>query len=56
MSKEEVKATNMFCKVAICTFAVVMGIFSIIYNPAHLFTSGIILAIGLECEPFKEEE
>lgn len=56
MSQKEVNQVNKVIRTIIIGFAAVMAIVALIYNPAHLFTAGIIFAAGLEAEFVKADE
>ena len=56
MSQKQVNQVNKVCRIAIISIAAILAIAAIIYNPAHLFTAGIIFAFGLETEIAKADE
>ena len=56
MSQKEANQINKYCRAIIIGFAAVMAILALIYNPAHIFTAGIIFAAGLEAEIAKADE
>lgn len=56
MSQKEVNQANKVIRTIIIGIAAMLAIAALIYNPAHLFTAGIIFAVGLEAEPFKADE
>ena len=56
MSQREVNQVNKVLRAIIISLAAIMAITALIYNPAHLFTAGIIFAVGLETEFVKADE
>ena len=48
MSKEQVKKVNKIYRTMVIGAAAVIAICAMIYNPAHLFTAGLVYAFGLE--------
>jgi hypothetical protein len=56
MSQREVNQVNKVLRAIIISLAAIMAITALIYNPAHLFTAGIIFAAGLEAEFVKADQ
>jgi hypothetical protein len=56
MSKEQVKKVNKIYRTMVIGAAAVIAICAMIYNPAHLFTAGLVYAFGLESEIVKADE
>lgn len=42
-------------RIAICSAAVALAVAALIYNPAHLFTAGLLFLAGCGVEVKKEE-
>ena len=56
MSQKEANEVNKTFRAIVIVAAIVLAIVSLIYNPAHLFTAGIILAFGCEAEIAQADE
>lgn len=56
MSQKEANEVNKAFRAMVIVVAIAVGIVALIYNPGHLFTAGIILAIGCEAEVAKADE
>ena len=56
MSQKEVNQVNKVYRAVIISLAAALAIAAFIYNPAHLFTAGIIFAAGLEAEVVKADK
>lgn len=55
-SKEiEVKTINKVWKAIVIGSAAALAIGALKYNPGHLFTAGLVFAIGLESEIVKKD-
>lgn len=56
MSQKEVNQVNKVIRTIIIGIAAVLAIVALIYNPAHLFTAGVVFAAGLNAEIVKADE
>ena len=56
MSQKEANEVNKVFRTVVIVAAAVLGIAALIYNPAHLFTAGIVFAFGCEAEIAKADE
>ena len=56
MSQKEANEVNKTFRAMVIVVAIVLAIVALIYNPAHLFTAGIIFAFGCEAEIAKADE
>lgn len=56
MSQKEANKVNKTFRTVVIVAAIVLAIVSLIYNPAHLVTAGIILAFGCEAEIAQADE
>lgn len=56
MSQKEANQVNKVYRTVVISLAAALAIAAFIYNPAHLFTAGIIFAFGLETEIAKADE
>ena len=56
MSKKEATRANNIARSLIIGSAVVLAICAWVYNPCHLWTSGLITAFGCEFDYFKESK
>ena len=48
MSQKEANKVNRTFRAMIIVCAAVLAIVAFVYNPAHLFTAGIVFAFGCE--------
>ena len=56
MSQKEANEVNKAFRAMVIVVGIAVGIIAIIYNPGHLFTAGIILAVGCEAEIAQADE
>lgn len=56
MSQKEANEVNKTFRAMVIIVGIVVGIIAIIYNPGHLFTAGLILAVGCEAELVEADE
>ena len=56
MSKRDLQKVNKIYRTIVIGFSIIMAITALIYNPAHLFTAGLIFSFGMESELVKAEE
>lgn len=56
MSQKEANEVNKTFRAMVIVVAIVLAIVALIYNPAHLFTAGLLFAVGLEAEIAKADE
>ena len=56
MSQKEANEVNKAFRTMVIVVAIVMGVAALIYNPGHLFTAGLILAVGCEAEIAQADE
>lgn len=49
------KTLTKAIRIAICSAAVALAVAALIYNPAHLFTAGLLFLAGCGVEVKKEE-
>ena len=56
MSQKEANKVNRTFRAMIIVCAAVLAIVAFVYNPAHLFTAGIVFAFGCEAEIAKADE
>ena len=55
LSKKDVEIVNYALKGLIFGAAIAIAVGAWIYNPGHLFTAGIVFAIGLESKIVKKD-
>ena len=55
ISTESAKKVNRVWKIAVISSAAILAVVAILKNPGHLFTAGIIFAIGLESDIVKPD-
>jgi hypothetical protein len=56
MSQKEANKINKTFRTVIIACAAVLVIVAFVYNPAHLFTAGVVFAFGCEAEIAKADE
>ena len=56
MSQKEANEVNKTFRAMVFVCAAVLAVVAIIYNPGHLFTAGLILAVGCEAELVEADE
>ena len=56
MSQKELNQVNKVYHAIVIIISVCLAIGAIIYNPAHLFSAGIIYALGTNVEFVKADE
>ena len=56
MSQREANEVNKTFRTMVFVVAIVVAIVSLIYNPFHLFTAAIMVAVGCEAEIVEADE
>lgn len=56
MSQKELNQVNKVFHAIVTIFSASLAICAIIYNPAHLFTAGVVYAFGINAEIAKADE
>lgn len=56
MSQKEANEVNKTFRAMVIGLSAILAIVALIYNPGHLFTAGLLFAVGLEAEIAKADE